>query len=333
MAVRPKVSVVMPVYNAGNRLVRCLDSVTRQTLHDIEIILVLDCPTDGSDAVAKRYAGQDSRIRIVENTARLHIGESRNVGMRLAKGEYIHFSDHDDYHEPAMLERMYRQATAGDLDLLVSAPVAVENGRTVHYGESDPVRDRQAVLQHLLGGEYDGRHTWSYYCYIHNVLYRTAFLRQYDIRFVDTRQMTPEDYIFNAVCLLHAGRVKETKDRFYYHELFSASEGHHPDYYSGMKRAKGLAYLYDYLHTHTADTALWQRYDLYLARNYILLLIRALQGNRSLRECLRLMRCYRRLPFSAAVFRHYRPSVRTDYQGLGKQCLLSCLITCLTFGR
>lgn len=60
----PKVSVIVPVYNAGAYLVTCLDSLINQTLHEIEIILVLDCPTDGSAEIALSYASKDSRIRI-----------------------------------------------------------------------------------------------------------------------------------------------------------------------------------------------------------------------------------------------------------------------------
>ena len=101
-----KVSVIVPIYNAGENLVRCLDTIVNQTLKDIEIILVLDCPTDGSDVIAKNFAQQDSRIIILENTTNLHIGESRNRGIEIAKGEYLHFSDHDDYRELDMLEKI-----------------------------------------------------------------------------------------------------------------------------------------------------------------------------------------------------------------------------------
>ena len=113
-----KVSVIVPIYNAGEKLVRCLDTIVNQTLRDIEIILVLDCPTDGSDVIAKKFAQQDSRIIILENTKNLHIGESRNRGIKIAKGEYLHFSDHDDYRELDMLEKLYRKAEETDADIV-----------------------------------------------------------------------------------------------------------------------------------------------------------------------------------------------------------------------
>ena len=76
----PKVSIIIPVYNAGEYLARCLESVVSQTLKDIEIVLVLDNPTDGSDLVAEEYSQKDSRIKIIKNEKNLHIGFSRNKG-------------------------------------------------------------------------------------------------------------------------------------------------------------------------------------------------------------------------------------------------------------
>ena len=76
----PKVSIIVPVYNAGSYFSKLLDSLTGQTLKEIEIILVLDCPTDGSDRVAEEYAARDGRIVLVRNRENLHVGFSRNEG-------------------------------------------------------------------------------------------------------------------------------------------------------------------------------------------------------------------------------------------------------------
>ena len=168
-----KVSVIVPIYNAGKNLIRCLDTLVNQTLRDIEIILVLDCPTDGSDLIAKNYASKDDRIIILENEHNLHIGESRNRGIEIARGEYLHFSDHDDYRELDMLEKMYEKAVLDDLDMLISNPVSVTDGVLNEYNIETCLRDRDAVLCHLLRGGYnDNKHPWSYYVYIHNILYR-----------------------------------------------------------------------------------------------------------------------------------------------------------------
>ena len=88
----PKVSIIVPIYNAGKFLEKCLDTLVNQTLKDIEIILVLDCPTDGSDRIAREYAEKDPRIRLIVNEQNLNIGLSRNEGLKIARGEYIGFS-------------------------------------------------------------------------------------------------------------------------------------------------------------------------------------------------------------------------------------------------
>ena len=78
----PKVSIIVPIYNAGKFLEKCLDTLVNQTLKDIEIILVLDCPTDGSDRIAREYAEKDPRIRLIINEQNLNIGLSRNEGLK-----------------------------------------------------------------------------------------------------------------------------------------------------------------------------------------------------------------------------------------------------------
>ena len=116
----PKVSIIVPIYNAGEFLGRCLDSLIHQTLKDIEIILVLDVPTDGSDKVAEMYADQDNRIKLVYNESNLHIGFSRNAGLKIASGEYVGFADHDDYCETDMFEKLYKKAKKDNADVVVS---------------------------------------------------------------------------------------------------------------------------------------------------------------------------------------------------------------------
>ena len=106
----PKVSVIVPVYNAAAYLPHCLYTLTCQTLKELEIILVLDCPTDGSEKIAEDYAARFPQIRLLYNEKNLHAGESRNRGLDVATGEYIGFVDADDFVEARMFEDMYLTA-------------------------------------------------------------------------------------------------------------------------------------------------------------------------------------------------------------------------------
>jgi len=113
---QPKVSVIIPVYNLERYLRRCLDSVTRQTLTDIEIICINDGSDDGSIAMLKAYEQADPRIRVIdkENGGQ---GLARNIGIEMARGEYLGFVDGDDWIEADMYEKMYHAARKNNADL------------------------------------------------------------------------------------------------------------------------------------------------------------------------------------------------------------------------
>ncbi len=314
-----KVSVIVPIYNAGESLVRCLDTIVNQTLRDIEIILVLDCPTDGSDLVAKSYAAVDDRIIILENEHNLHIGGSRNRGIDIARGEYLHFSDHDDYRELDMLEKMYKKVVSDDLDMLISNPVAICDGELKEYNTDKDSKDRDKVLRHLLRGGYsDEKHPWSYYTYIHNILYRREIVVSNNIQFVDTRKITPEDYIFNVECLCFAQKVGEIRENLYYHILWSGSAGHNSGYYTGIRRSLGFIYTDNLLRK--CDLLDTYRVDFYhnLVKNHIFLLFRAIEINHSFTEFCRCIRFYRKNRCIVEAFELYKKRVSKEYKGVKK---------------
>ncbi|MDR1205897.1 MAG: glycosyltransferase family 2 protein [Peptococcaceae bacterium] len=90
------VSIVTPAYNAGSVLAESIRSVAAQTYADWELIIVDDCSTDGSPAVAARFAETEPRIRYHRNPRNSGAAFSRNQGVALARGEWIAFLDADD---------------------------------------------------------------------------------------------------------------------------------------------------------------------------------------------------------------------------------------------
>ncbi len=89
-----------------------------QSFRDIEIICIDDCSRDKSHFILEEYAAKDERFRILTNAVNLRAGESRNRGIREARGEYIHFLDADDYLAPDAYEVLYRKASQYNLDLV-----------------------------------------------------------------------------------------------------------------------------------------------------------------------------------------------------------------------
>lgn len=115
----PKISVIVPVYNAEKYIDRCMKSIYDQTFTDYEIILVNDGSTDNSDEICRRYRDQDDRVTYIkkENEG---AGSARNKGIEVAKGEYLAFPDVDDWFEPEMYSELYELAKRGDYDVVFS---------------------------------------------------------------------------------------------------------------------------------------------------------------------------------------------------------------------
>lgn len=102
----PKISVIVPVYNVEKYLHECIDSILAQTFTDFELILVNDGSQDNSGAICDEYASKDNRITVIhqENQGQ---AAARNNGVKVARGEWIHFVDSDDLIHPQMLEILY----------------------------------------------------------------------------------------------------------------------------------------------------------------------------------------------------------------------------------
>lgn len=104
--VLPKVSVIVPVYNVGKYLAKCLDSLVGQTYQNIEILVVNDGSTDGSEQVIQEYV-QRYPAKIKSFTKKNGgLSDARNFGIDRAEGDYIGFVDSDDYVTPSMFEEM-----------------------------------------------------------------------------------------------------------------------------------------------------------------------------------------------------------------------------------
>lgn len=148
----PKVSVIVPVYNAEKYLQECVDSILRQTLTDLELILVDDGSTDSSPAICDRYAEQDARVQVIHKPNG-RAASARNAGLRAASGEYVAFVDSDDWISPEMYEKMLE--TGADVTLCdyvrfqgkTETPFTQPN---VNAGFYDKAQMREKIYPHLV---------------------------------------------------------------------------------------------------------------------------------------------------------------------------------------
>jgi glycosyltransferase involved in cell wall biosynthesis len=216
------VSVIVPVYNAGIYLQRCLDSLVNQTLTAIEIIAVLDCPTDGSDKIVEAYAAKDSRIIVIKNEQNIHIGHSRNKGLEVAKGKYIGFSDHDDYMELTMFQQLYQKAEEGYYDLVCCSRADIQRNTIIPHIYPSPQKTdtydieefRKAVIGRIPD---DITHKNRLSAAVWNKLFRRDIITNNDIQFIDTKTHTGEDIAFVTEYALHAKSVGLVQNLLYYH--------------------------------------------------------------------------------------------------------------------
>lgn len=111
------ISVIVPVYNGEKYIEKCLESITNQTLKNIEIICVNDGSTDNTLSILEKYSTQDKRIKVIsiENRGQ---GHARNIALNESNGEYISFVDADDWIEKETYEQLYNKAKSDDLDLV-----------------------------------------------------------------------------------------------------------------------------------------------------------------------------------------------------------------------
>ena len=114
-----KISVIVPVYKVEEYLRKCLDSLVNQTLKDIEIIVVNDGSPDNSNDIILEYANQYPNVKAFKKD-NSGLSDTRNYGIKHAKGEYITFVDSDDWVKLDMYEKLYNKAKEKDYDIVTS---------------------------------------------------------------------------------------------------------------------------------------------------------------------------------------------------------------------
>lgn len=170
----PKVSVIVPVYNAEPYLHRCLDSILNQTFIDFEVILVDDGSTDKSTAICDEYTVKDDRFRVIHQT-NSGVSAARQAGLDAATGEYVIHADPDDWVESDWLLCLYEETIRTNADMVICDFERVLKDKVVYYEQKPSSLDRKDVLYDLIKGEISGV-CWN------KLIRRDCFLK-YDVHF------------------------------------------------------------------------------------------------------------------------------------------------------
>ncbi len=223
----PKISVIVPMYNAEKYLSLCITSILAQTFKDFELILIDDCSTDKTLEVAKSFS--DSRIKILQNKKNLGMpGTVRNVGIDAARGEYLFFCDDDDVILANGLEVLLKAAEEKNADAVNTTKFyntgdfkSVEDIK-VYLSEFPPASPVSEDLKTRIYEEFLLRRMhiapWLF-------LYKRKFLLKNNIKFPDE---VAEDVFFNFDVVCATDKIVKIDIPFYIHRKHFSSATFNP---------------------------------------------------------------------------------------------------------
>lgn len=217
----PLVSVIVPAYNSDKTLGKCVESVVQQVYKQLDIIVVNDGSTDGTELLCKRLKLDIPNFRYISKKNE-GLGKARNSGMKIAKGDYILFLDSDDYLSKNCISDLM------EIVILKSCEIAVGGGYLV--SESGEILSDK----HYGGELYEGLHSVKHgylprrlgsqpnaHDYIGasacGVIYSRRLIEDNEIFFDSERDVISEDRIFNIKLALHARSVYLSDKSYYYY--------------------------------------------------------------------------------------------------------------------
>lgn len=251
----PLVSVIIPVYNVEDYLIDCLDSITQQTLSQIEIICINDGSTDNSFDVLMDYADKDERITVF-NQNNGGLSYTRNVGIKNANGKYVYFMDSDDILDLDALKILYNRCEKLHLDVLYFDGSSFFDGDVSE--QKRKAYETYYIRETACDDVYTGPHLLQKMFF--NEEYRTSpclqFLKRSHIEkqnlsFVEG--IYHEDNIFNFLCMLSANKASHINKQLFKRRVRANSI---------MTSQTSFAHVYGYFRSFLDMTEYYQTLDL-----------------------------------------------------------------------
>ncbi len=206
------VSVIIPVFNSEKYLSACLESVVKQTLKSIEIIIVDDGSTDSSLSIVKRFMERDDRIILIHQK-NMFAGVARNNGLNIATGKYVIFLDSDDFFEPNMLMDTYRIAEKKSLDMVMFGYWEFDDETKINI-KNFYINDTKKVFSSSDLGDMVFTKTTGYPW---DKLINREFILDQNILFQDVRYNN--DMFFSLAAVLSAKRMVYLRKRFVHYRI------------------------------------------------------------------------------------------------------------------
>lgn len=215
----PKVSIVVPVHNAAGYVAASLESLFRQSLHDIEVIAVNDASTDSSAEVLNSLAFQEPRLQVIQLEENAGVHEARAVGLQRCTAPWIGFLDADDFALPTMFEELCAAAVANDADICICGSDKVTSsgrslGKKVFFPEN--ALHCGDIFRKFCEIRFGTGALW-------NKLYRADLIKRWGTTTFRWRQDATEDTLVNIGCFLHAKKVALLKNALHQYVIHPAS--------------------------------------------------------------------------------------------------------------
>lgn len=209
-----KLSIIVPVYNVEKYLPKCLESLSNQTLKDIEIICVNDGSMDNSLAILKEFASKDYRIKIIDNQHQ-GVAKTRNTGIEQSTGEYIGFVDSDDFIDIDFFEKLYNSATKSNSDIAIAS--ILKHKKFFNIYNAKYTKEETAIsIQDKIKLCGDKKH---FFFYAWNKIYKSSLIKNNNIEFSEGQIY--EDVVFAIRALYYSNKiisVSKTKYHYVEHE-------------------------------------------------------------------------------------------------------------------
>lgn len=219
-----KISIIVPAYNCEETIKKCIDSILKQSLKEIEVIIVNDGSTDNTESVINEFATLDNRIVIIK-IKNSGPGKARNIGLDKARGEYIGFVDSDDYIDVEMYEKLYICGEENECDV-VGCGYYIENNIENQVVQCSSVLcdcklnkclEGKAIREQILGS-FTKRKVGGF-ANLWNKIYRKSFLDDNNLRIDESREFG-EDWIFN-INVFEKAENAFFLEEVYYHYVVS----------------------------------------------------------------------------------------------------------------
>lgn len=226
----PFVSIIVPVYNVFPYIEKCLETLTVQSLKNIEIILIDDGSTDASGQICDQYAEKYDNIKII-HSKNSGLGISRNRGLEIARGEYVGFVDSDDFVSGDMFEILYKNAKQNNADIsycewqrFVREDMVAENKELkqqlqIWSGKTDIRR----YLLNRIGLPPESTEDNFYGAVVCGGIFKRKVIEEYGIRFVSERLFIAEDIIFDIDIINHCETIVHCDAVLYFYRYNPSS--------------------------------------------------------------------------------------------------------------